>query len=51
MKLVIQRVKHAMVEVDEKVVSEIGKGLLILIGISKEDDGTEIEWLAKRLLN
>ncbi len=48
MKLVIQRVKHAKVEVDRREVSRIGKGLLIFIGISKEDDGTQIEWLAKK---
>ena len=48
MKLVIQRVKHAKVEFDGKEVSSIGKGLLILIGISKEDDGTQTEWLAKK---
>ena len=48
MKLVIQRVKHARVEVDGKEVFAIGKGLLIFIGISKEDDGTQIEWLAKK---
>ena len=50
MKLVIQRVKHAKVEVDGKDISSIGKGLLILIGISKEDDGTQIEWLAKKAI-
>lgn len=48
MKLVIQRVNHAKVEVDGKEVSSIGKGSLIFIGISKEDDGTQIEWLAKK---
>ncbi len=48
MKLIIQRVKHAQVEVVGKEVSSIGKGLLIFIGISKEDDGTQIEWLAKK---
>ena len=48
MKLVIQRVKDARVKVDGKEVSSIGKGLLIFIGISTEDDGTEIEWLAKK---
>ncbi|MDA3814146.1 MAG: D-aminoacyl-tRNA deacylase [Candidatus Cloacimonetes bacterium] len=48
MKLVIQRVKHAKVEVDGKKISKIGKGLLILVGISKEDNGTQIEWLAKK---
>ncbi|MCD6177018.1 MAG: D-tyrosyl-tRNA(Tyr) deacylase [Candidatus Cloacimonetes bacterium] len=48
MKLVIQRVKHARVEIGGKEISSIGKGLLILIGISKDDDGTQIEWLAKK---
>ena len=48
MKLVIQRVKFASVKVDGNEVSSIGKGLLIFIGISKEDDGTQIEWLAKK---
>ena len=48
MKLVIQRVKYAKVEVAGKKISSIGKGLLIFIGISKEDDGTQIEWLAKK---
>ena len=48
MKLVIQRVKHARVEIDGKEISSIGKGLLILIGISKDDDGTQIEWMAKK---
>jgi len=48
MKLIIQRVKYAKVEVDGKGVSSISNGLLIFIGISKEDDGTQIEWLAKK---
>jgi len=50
MKLIIQRVKYAKVEVDGKEVSSIGNGLLIFIGISKEDDGTQIEWLAKKAI-
>ncbi|MEA2097263.1 MAG: D-aminoacyl-tRNA deacylase [Candidatus Cloacimonadota bacterium] len=50
MKLVIQRVKHAEVEVNGRKVSRIGKGLLILIGISKNDDGSQIGWLAKKVV-
>jgi len=50
MKLVIQRVKSAKVEVDNKIVSEIGKGLLILLGVSETDSGSEIEWLAKKVV-
>ena len=48
MKLVIQRVKHASVEVEGKIISNIRNGLLIFIGISAEDDGTQIGWLAKK---
>ena len=48
MKLVIQRVKHASVEVEGKIISNIRNGLLIFVGISAEDDGTQIEWLAKK---
>ena len=48
MKLVIQRVKHATVTVEGEVISSIGNGLLVFIGISVEDVGTEIEWLAKK---
>ena len=50
MKLVIQRVKSAKVEVDDKIVSKIGKGLLILLGVSETDSGSEIEWLAKKVV-
>ncbi|NQV17577.1 MAG: D-tyrosyl-tRNA(Tyr) deacylase [Armatimonadetes bacterium] len=48
MKLVIQRVDSAKVEVESKLISKIGKGFLILIGVSATDDGSEIEWLAKK---
>lgn len=37
MKLVIQRVNHATVSVDKKIVGEIGKGMLVFLGISKSD--------------
>ena len=49
MKLVIQRVSSAKVEVDDKIVSKISKGLLILLGVSQTDSGSEIEWLAKKV--
>ena len=37
MKFVIQRVTHASVTVDEKVIGEIGKGFLVLIGVADSD--------------
>ena len=48
MKLVIQRVDSAKVEVEGKLISKIGKGFLILMGVSVQDDGSEIEWLAQK---
>ncbi|MFC1898580.1 D-aminoacyl-tRNA deacylase [Candidatus Cloacimonadota bacterium] len=49
MKLVIQRVSSASVSVNGELISEIKKGYLILFGVSMEDDGSQIEWLAKKV--
>lgn len=49
MRAVIQRVKHAQVAVSESVVSEIGKGLLIFLGIEDADNGEDIEWLSRKI--
>ena len=38
MKFVIQRVSHASVTVDEKVIGKIGRGYMVLVGVSEEDD-------------
>ena len=51
MKLVIQRVNESNVKIDNKIKAEIGKGLLILIGISKDDTQTDAEWLVDKVLN
>ena len=48
MRLVIQRVSSASVEVEEFVVSEIKTGLLILAGIEETDTAEEIDWLVKK---
>ena len=49
MKLVIQRVKNAQVEVDEKVVGKIQKGFLVLLGVTHDDTEKEADYLAKKL--
>ncbi len=51
MKLVIQRVSSATVEVEGKIVSSIKKGFLVLLGISCEDNGSQIDWLANKLVD
>ena len=51
MKAVIQRVYEASVTIDEVVVSEIGNGLLILLGIEAEDTTDDIEWLSNKIIN
>lgn len=49
MKAVIQRVSKASVTVNGKVISEIPKGLLILLGIAEDDTQEDIIWLAKKI--
>jgi D-aminoacyl-tRNA deacylase len=51
MKLVIQRVKHAKVEVDNQIAAEIEQGLLVLAGVSKNEDKLSVKWLANKILN
>lgn len=51
MKLVVQRVKKAKVEVDEKVVGKINKGFLVLIGVTHEDEKEQADYLVKKLCN
>jgi len=49
MKAVIQRVSKASVSIGGEVRSEIGKGLLILLGIEEADTDQDIEWLAGKI--
>lgn len=51
MKLVVQRVKEAKVEVDKKIVGKINKGLLVLIGVTHEDKKEQADYLVKKLCN
>jgi len=49
MKAVIQRVLQASVSIEGKIFSQIDQGLLVLLGISNEDDDTDIAWLSKKI--
>jgi len=51
MKIVIQRVKKAHVEVDGRIVGQIGLGMLVLLGIGKEDSESKADILVKKLSN
>jgi D-tyrosyl-tRNA(Tyr) deacylase len=51
MKAVIQRVKEAKVEIENKIHSQIGCGLLIFIGITADDTKEDIDWLINKIVN
>ena len=51
MKLVVQRVKHASVTVDNKLVSKIENGFMVLIGITHSDTKETADYLASKLVN
>ena len=49
MRVVIQRVKQASVEVENLVVSSISKGMVVLLGIEHEDDENDIDWISNKI--
>lgn len=51
MKIVVQRVKNAQVEVDNKIVGKIGTGFLVLLGVTHKDTKKEADYLVKKLCN
>lgn len=51
MKIVIQRVSEAHVKVEGKTVGEIGKGLMLLVGIDENDEKADADWLVQKILN
>ena len=48
MRLVIQRVKHASVTVEGKLISSIGKGLMVLVGVENGDTEEDAQWIASK---
>lgn len=51
MRVLLQRVKQASVEIDGNVNGEIGQGLLLLVGFTENDGDKEIEYLTRKVLN
>jgi len=51
LKAVIQRVGEAKVEVEGKTVGQIGKGIVILLGVEKGDEERDADWLAEKICN
>lgn len=51
MRVILQRVSEARVEVDQNIIGEIQRGLLLLVGVENEDTEQDIEWLCKKILN
>lgn len=50
MRIVIQRVLNASVSISGEMISEIGRGFLILVGVEREDTADDVEWLVAKTL-
>lgn len=46
---VIQRVRQASVKTDGRIVGQIGQGLLVLLGVARDDNETDVEFFAEKL--
>ncbi|MCS7280978.1 MAG: D-aminoacyl-tRNA deacylase [Desulfobacterota bacterium] len=51
MKAIVQRVKEARVEVNGKPKGSIGKGLLVFLGVGRDDTEEDSEWMAEKIVN
>jgi hypothetical protein len=51
MKAIVQRVASASVTVDGEVVSSIGRGLCVLVGIHRDDTKEQLEYVARKIVN
>ena len=50
MKALLKRVKTASVSIDGELYSQINNGLLIFLGVEKEDDNSQADWLISKIL-
>lgn len=51
MKAVVQRVSESRVTVDGRIIGAIGRGLLVLLGVAREDTETDADYLCDKILN
>ena len=51
MRLLLQRVQHAKVTVDDEIVGAIGPGILAFLGVHKDDHEGQVPWMVNKLLN
>lgn len=51
MRAVIQRVTEGRVHVDGEIIGEIGPGLVVLLGVGREDGPEDVQWMAAKILN
>lgn len=51
MRVVIQRVKNASVDVNGVCAGEIGRGILVLLGIARDDNERDIDWMVEKIVN
>ena len=49
MRVIVQRVSHASVRIDGAIVGEIGRGFLLLVGITHTDTKADADYLAKKV--
>ena len=51
MRVVIQKITHASVDIEKQTVASINKGLLVLVGIEDSDTDEDIAWLSAKIVN
>ncbi|MDD3478676.1 MAG: D-aminoacyl-tRNA deacylase [Candidatus Izemoplasmatales bacterium] len=51
MRVLVQRVKHASVVIDGNVQGAIGQGLLVLVGFTRDDNESKVEWMARKTVS
>ncbi len=51
MRAVVQRVNKSSVKIENKIISEINKGLTVLLGISEDDEHSDIDYMVDKITN